>query len=68
MVDKMEEKENFFGRLAKVQDVAEHLGISKSKVYLLMEAGDLEYVKIGKNRRVPWAAVQDLVKRCTVAR
>jgi excisionase family DNA binding protein len=50
---------------ATVMDVAAFLNISKSKVYALMEAGELSFMKLGALRRVPWPAVHALIKRST---
>ena len=52
--------------LRPVRAVAEFLAISRSKVYQLMEVGDLPYVKLGKSRRVRWADVLALVDRNTI--
>jgi excisionase family DNA binding protein len=55
-------------RLAKVGEAAEHLGLSRAKLYQMMEAGELTYVKIGRNRRIRWSELEALVTRCTVTR
>ena len=47
--------------LATVPEVADYLHVSRAKVYLIMESGDLPYVKIGKSRRVRWEDVDRLV-------
>ncbi len=39
--------------LLKACDVAEALGISRSKVYRLMASGDLPTVRVGGQARVP---------------
>jgi excisionase family DNA binding protein len=43
--------------LLKPEEVAQCLGIGRSKVYELIRAGDLESVRIGACRRVPRAAI-----------
>lgn len=48
-------------RLVRVSAVAKHLSVSRSKVYLMMDAGELAYVKLGKSRRVPMSAVEKLI-------
>lgn len=53
-------------RLCRVSEVATHLGLSRSGVYQLMDAGRLAYVKLGRSRRIPLAAVEALVKSATV--
>ena len=39
---------------------------ARSKVYQLMESGDLRFVKIGKSRRIRWPDVLRLVDEHTV--
>ena len=56
------------GGLRPVRAVANFLSISRSKVYQLMEAGELPYVKLGKTRRVRWSDVLKLVEQNTVVR
>jgi len=51
--------------LVTVKEAAGFLGLSVAKVYLLMTAGELSYVKLGKSRRIAWQALQELVQRCT---
>jgi excisionase family DNA binding protein len=53
--------------LARVVAVGAYLGISRSKVYALMDDGSLPYVKLGKSRRVPWEAVLRLVEANTIS-
>ena len=54
--------------LQPVNKVARFLSLSRSKVYALMEAGQLPYVKLGKSRRVRWADVLALVETHTIGR
>lgn len=54
--------------LQPVRAVAEFLAISRSKVYQMMETGELPYVKLGKSRRVRWSDVISLVDQNVVAR
>lgn len=60
------QKLNPASRLVRVTEVARHLSLSRSKIYLMMDAGELAYVKLGKSRRVPMAAVEKLVQDATV--
>lgn len=53
-------------RLLRVPEVAERLSLSRSKVYQMMEAGQLGYLKFGKSRRVPLEAVEQLVQRSRI--
>jgi excisionase family DNA binding protein len=54
--------------LRPVREVAAFLSLSRSKVYQLMEAGDLPYVKLGKSRRVRWDDVLKLVEQNVIVR
>jgi len=53
-------------QLATVPVVAAQLAVSRSKVYQMMDRGELPYVKLGKNRRIPVDAVKSLVAANTV--
>lgn len=46
--------------LATVDEAAEFLGIGRSWLYAAMERGELCYCKLGRARRIPWAAVRSL--------
>lgn len=48
--------------LLSVRQVAERLGLSRSSVYLLMEQGQLAYVKLGRTRRIQLAALVELIE------
>lgn len=52
--------------LKVVPDVTRKLNVSRSTVYLLMDRGELGYVKFGRSRRVPREALEDFIKRNTV--
>jgi excisionase family DNA binding protein len=54
--------------LQPVNKVARFLSLSRSKVYSLMETGELPYVKLGKSRRVRWEDVVALVETHTIGR
>jgi excisionase family DNA binding protein len=51
--------------LATVPDVADYLKVSRSKVYQMMDAGELRFVKLGGSRRVRWEDVDELVRQNT---
>jgi excisionase family DNA binding protein len=51
--------------LWRVEEVAELLGICRSRVFGLITAGELTSVKIGKSRRVPDDAVRAYVESLT---
>jgi excisionase family DNA binding protein len=52
--------------LARVTEASDYLSLSRSKIYLLMDGGQLGYVKIGKSRRIPWSELRRLVITHTV--
>jgi len=56
------------GSLHPVTKVAAFLSLSRSKVYAMMDAGELPFVKLGKSRRVRWADVQKLIDENTISR
>jgi excisionase family DNA binding protein len=50
--------------LLRVPEAARILGIGTTKIYELMAAGEIEYVKLGTmSRRIPRGAVDDFVAR-----
>jgi excisionase family DNA binding protein len=49
--------------LDTVPAAAKFLGISRTSLYGLMDRGMLEYVKIGRSRRIPHRAVLELAVR-----
>jgi excisionase family DNA binding protein len=52
---------------ATVKAAAAYLAISVAKLYQMMAAGELAYVKLGKSRRIAWTALEQLIQRCTVS-
>ena len=47
--------------LLRVSEAAESLGLSESKVRELIAYGELETVKIGRSRRIPYEAVESFI-------
>jgi excisionase family DNA binding protein len=45
------------------EEAAESLSISRSKLYELLAAGDVESLRIGGSRRIPFDALEDFVDR-----
>src|SRR4051812_34658903 len=43
--------------LDRIETAGRFLGISRSRVYELMDAGELKFVKIGRSRRIPRRAL-----------
>lgn len=54
--------------LLTVAESAKLLGLSRSKVYALMDVGELEYAKFGRCRRIPKSALTALIDRSLVRR
>jgi excisionase family DNA binding protein len=54
--------------LHTVPDVARYLKMSRSMIYLLMERGELAYVKIGRTRRVKAEDITKLIELNSVSR
>ena len=52
--------------LASIKDAEQFLNLSRATLYGLMDRGALRYVKIGKSRRIAWAALDELVERNTM--
>ncbi len=46
-----------------VSEAAEYLSISRSKLYEMMDKGELAYVKLGRCRRIQRRDLIDLVSR-----
>jgi excisionase family DNA binding protein len=53
--------------LVNVPEAARFLGLSRSKIYQLMDRGELRYAKLGKNRRIPRSALVELAAKSLVA-
>jgi excisionase family DNA binding protein len=49
--------------LMSVQEVAAELHVSRSRVFEMLKAGDLEGIKLGKERCVPRSCVESLISR-----
>lgn len=47
--------------LATVLEASQYLNVSRSKVYQMMDAGLLPWVKLGASRRIRWADLERLV-------
>jgi excisionase family DNA binding protein len=52
-------------RLIRVEDAAKLLNIGRSAVYDLIRYGRLRSVKIGKSRRIPREAVDEVIAALT---
>jgi excisionase family DNA binding protein len=53
---------------ARVPEAEKFLGISRAKLYAIMDAGDLAYAKVGRSRRIPWVALREYAAQCLVGR
>jgi excisionase family DNA binding protein len=54
--------------LMTVPEAADFLRVSRSSIYQMMERGELSYVKLGKSRRLPRAALKRLIEESLVLR
>jgi excisionase family DNA binding protein len=50
-------------RVSKIPETANFLRISRSRLYGLMDHGELIYLKLGRSRRIPRRAVIELAAR-----
>jgi excisionase family DNA binding protein len=56
--------ENNFGPgLMRVDEASQYLAVCRSKIYQLMDSGQLRFVKIGRSRRIPRDALVELVRQ-----
>jgi excisionase family DNA binding protein len=51
--------------LLKPEAAAQALNIGRSKIYQLMEAGEIESVKIGRSRRISVKALEAFTEKLT---
>jgi len=49
-----------------VGEAAKFLSLSRAKIYLMMDAGELRFAKFGKSRRIPRRALLELAERSLV--
>lgn len=49
----------------RIAEVADYLGVSRSKVYQLMGEGELPWVKLGRLRRIPRTQLIEMMERHT---
>jgi len=49
--------------LARIDEGCRFLGISRAKLYEIMDRGELPYVKIGRSRRLPRQALKEFAAR-----
>jgi excisionase family DNA binding protein len=69
-MSKYENAEPITARLLTVPEAAAALRISRSSVYQLIRAKQLEIIKIGRSTRVPAAAIDgfvELFRKCQAA-
>jgi excisionase family DNA binding protein len=50
--------------LVTLPEAARLLGVSRSKLYELVAAGELPTVRIGRSRRIAVADLEEFVRRC----
>jgi excisionase family DNA binding protein len=49
------------GGLANIDAACRFLSISRTALYSLMDRNELQFIKIGKSRRIPWSALENLI-------
>ena len=49
-------------RLLTVLEASQYLSLSRSKVYAMMDAGELVYASFGRARRIPMRAIRELIR------
>lgn len=54
--------------LATIQESSAFLGVSRSTLYALCDSGELPWVKIGRSRRIPRRALEQLAERNLIDR
>lgn len=45
-----------------VVEAVKYTGLSKSKVYQMMDAGELPYIRFGRARRIRWSDLDALIE------
>ena len=51
---------------ATIEEAGDFLGLSRAKIYQLMDAGELRFARFGRSRRLPWSSLHDYAERCLV--
>jgi excisionase family DNA binding protein len=51
---------------ATVPEAARFLGLSRAKLYQMMDTRQLAYAKFGRSRRIPRRALHELARSCLV--
>jgi excisionase family DNA binding protein len=59
----MEELDLVAEGFAKLPEAERFLGLSRAKIYALMDGGQLPYAKFGRARRIPWRALKEWAAR-----
>jgi excisionase family DNA binding protein len=54
------------GGFVTVPEAAKYLSVSRAKVYVMMEQGELVYCKFGRSRRIPRQALREYAERCLI--
>jgi excisionase family DNA binding protein len=63
MASQLKYQELCEGGLDRIRDAEDFTRLSRSKLYALMKAGELPYVRIGRCRRIPHRALIELAAR-----
>lgn len=49
--------------LYRVEEAGQELGVGRTRMFALIDSGEIESIKIGKSRRVPHDALLSYVRR-----
>jgi excisionase family DNA binding protein len=60
MTDCLLERERF----VTVREAGAFLGLSRAKIYVMLERGEIRSARFGKSRRIPLQALRDLAASC----
>lgn len=66
--DQMQKATLAKGGLRTVPQAMEFLQVSRSRIYAMFEAGELEYVLLGRSRRVPQRSLELCIERNLTSR
>lgn len=50
-------------RLHRVQAAADRIGMSRSRLYEILAAGEMRSVKVGRRRLIPESAIRDYIAK-----
>jgi excisionase family DNA binding protein len=66
VVAQVEGKQLLEGELLSVGECAKRLKIGRSKMYAMVDAGEVQHLRIGRTVRIPERALERLAEKCVV--